>query len=77
MTPTKEMIKNIAEHPKTSAVVLAVTGAERFWIDWGSWIVDALYSVAGLILVCVLTYKHYLSIKKDIKEYQSKNINEG
>lgn len=58
------MIRVVVEHPKTSAAVLAVTGAERFWLDWGSWVVDALYSVAGLVLVCLLIYKHYLSIKK-------------
>ena len=63
-SPIKESIKAIIEHPKTSAGVLAVTGAERCWLDWGSWIVDALYSIAGLVLVCVLIYKHYLSIKK-------------
>lgn len=65
MTPTKEAIKSVIDHPKTSALVLAATGAERFWLDWGSWIVDALYSVCGLVLVCLLIYKHYLSIKTD------------
>jgi len=53
-TPTKEAIRVIAEHPKTSAVLLAVTGIETFWIEWGNWVVDACYSVCSLALVCVL-----------------------
>ena len=67
-TPTKEVIRTIVEHPKTSAAVLAVTGAERLWIDWGSWVIDALGGIAGLVLVCVLIYKHILAIKKDSRD---------
>lgn len=65
MTPTREMIKAVIEHPKTSVAVVTITGAERIWMEWGNWIVDALYSVGGLVLVCLLIYRNILSIKKD------------
>ena len=65
-TPTIDIAKAIIEHPKASAgLALGITAAERFWIEWGSWVVDALYSVAGLVLVCLLIYKHIISIKNN------------
>jgi tellurite resistance protein TehA-like permease len=61
--PTSDIANAIIEHPKASAgLALGITAAERFWIEWGSWVVDALYSVAGLVLVCLLIHKHIVSI---------------
>ena len=67
--PTSDIANAIIEHPKASAgIALGITGAERFWVEWGSWVVDALYSVAGLVLVCLLIYKHIISINNNKKE---------
>lgn len=65
-TPTNDITEKAI-----ALIVLGVTGAERFWVEWASWFVDASYSVAGLVLVCVLIYKHILSIKKDRLEIKS------
>lgn len=62
--PTREMIKVVLEHPKTGVAVVVITGAERFWVEWGSWIVDALASVVGLVYISLLVYRLIVPIKK-------------
>lgn len=64
-TPTNEIIKSVVEHPKTSIVVLTLTGAEKLWFEWGSWIVDAAYSVSSLVLVLFLIRRQIMIYKKD------------
>lgn len=62
--PTIEIIKVVLEHPKAGAAVTAIT-AERIWVEYGSWIIDASVGVAGLVYVCLIIYRTILQIKKD------------
>jgi len=64
-TPIIETAKAIIEHPKTPVVVLTLTGLEKIWVNWGSWVVDASYSIASLVLVLYLIRRQVVIHKKE------------
>jgi len=64
MIQTNDVVEAILANPKTGWFVLAVTGAEKAWLDWGIPLIDGLSSIAGLVLILVLIRKH---LKKDDK----------
>ena len=66
-TPLRELVISAVENPKTSMTILTFTSVERFWLEWGSWVVDAGYSIASLVLVFLLIYRQYRAIKKENK----------
>lgn len=64
-TPIKAIVEEVLSNPKTSYVTLTLTGAERIWVEWGSWIVDASYSISSLVLVLFLIKRQLGILKKD------------
>ena len=60
--PISEVTKTVVEH-KVTIGVLAVTGYEKLWLEWGTWIVDMGYSVGSMVLVWMMIYKTYKGIK--------------
>lgn len=73
--PTSEIVSKasevaikIIEHPKVASSLTALAGAGKWWVDWGSWIADALYSVFSIVLVLFFIHAQYRKYKKDKQE---------
>lgn len=62
------MIESVIGHPKTNVAILTLTGAEKLWVEWGSWVIDAGYSVASLVLVLFLIRRQVAIYKKEKKD---------
>lgn len=74
----KDELKSAAEavssHPKTSSLLTGVIAwVNAHWVDWGQPIVNALTSIAGLILIVILIKKHYTEEKLAKKKLAEKD----
>jgi len=58
MIQTSDVVEAVLANPKTGWFVLAATGAEQAWIDWGNPVISVLTKIGSLVLILVLIRKH-------------------
>jgi len=70
-----ETTKEILSNPKVVTVVLTSTFFDRFWMEWGNPVFDALAVIGGVVLVFSMSYLKIQEIVKnhrEQKEYESR-----
>ena len=65
-----ETTKEILSNPKVITVVVTSTFYDRWWIEWGSPLFDALASIGGTVLVFAMAYLKIQEILKNRREHQ-------
>lgn len=74
----KEAATAIASNPKVAALVAVPSIFQIWWIEWGSWLLDAGAGIAGFILVIVLIRLHlenFKKIRRENEEYEARKAN--
>jgi len=74
----KETTTAILSNPKVAALVAAPSIFQIWWLEWGSWLLDAGAGIAGFILVVVLIRLHienFKKIRRENEEYEASKAN--